>query len=338
MSESRFFIGPMSKNIVDAIIEWSNKTGNKIGLIPSRRQVEYDGGYVNNWTTDEFSYYVKSKSKNIILQRDHAGPDQGKILDEGIHSAKIDCWNFDLMHVDPWKRFPKYAEGLKATAELIEYCYKINPHLEFEVGTEEAIRRFEVDELEDFLEDLRFYLKEDLFQKIKYLVVQSGTSLKGTEQTGKFNPDRLINMVILCKKYGLLSKEHNGDYLSDELIKEKFSLGLDAINIAPEFGLIETETYLHFIKNVKIFRADHHLFNNFFEICYASKKWEKWVNKDFKPFDQKEELIKICGHYVLSDPLFIGQIKVHFPDIDDVVKEQVKIKLNRLWKILDQKQ
>jgi len=47
----KYFIGPMSKNIVDSIIEFCNNTNNTIGLIPSRRQVENTSGYVNNWTT-----------------------------------------------------------------------------------------------------------------------------------------------------------------------------------------------------------------------------------------------------------------------------------------------
>ena len=38
----RFFIGPLSKNVVDAVINFNSD----IGLIPSRRQVDYDGGYV----------------------------------------------------------------------------------------------------------------------------------------------------------------------------------------------------------------------------------------------------------------------------------------------------
>ena len=40
MGYPKIYVGPMSKNIVDAIKEFSNETGNKIGLIPSRRQVE----------------------------------------------------------------------------------------------------------------------------------------------------------------------------------------------------------------------------------------------------------------------------------------------------------
>ena len=48
--------GPMSKNIVDVIIEIANKNKKTITLIPSRRQIEYNGGYVNNWTTKYFFY------------------------------------------------------------------------------------------------------------------------------------------------------------------------------------------------------------------------------------------------------------------------------------------
>ena len=57
----KFFIGPMSTNVVDAVIEVNNDNNLKIGFIPSRRQVECNGGYVNNWATKSFSKYVKSK-------------------------------------------------------------------------------------------------------------------------------------------------------------------------------------------------------------------------------------------------------------------------------------
>ena len=50
-------------------------------------------------------------------------------------------------------------------------------------------------------------------------------------------------MVAVAKQNNLKSKEHNGDYISEELIKLKMDSGLDSINIAPEFGLIETDTY-----------------------------------------------------------------------------------------------
>ena len=67
MKNIKYFIGPMSKNVVDAILEFCEETDNQIGLIPSRRQVEYNGGYANNWTTETFSKYANKlllKSKN----------------------------------------------------------------------------------------------------------------------------------------------------------------------------------------------------------------------------------------------------------------------------------
>ena len=103
----KYYIGPMSKNIVDAIIEFFNETGNEIGLIPSRRQVEWDGGYVNNWNTEEFSKY----SNKLLLKRDHAGPGQGYYEDDGFLSLENDCKYLDMIHIDPWKKYPKYENG-----------------------------------------------------------------------------------------------------------------------------------------------------------------------------------------------------------------------------------
>ena len=114
-------IGPMSKNIVDAIISYCNETQTKLLLIPSRRQIEKDGGYVNNWTTKEFSEYVRSQTDLIYLERDHSGPGQGTVMDNGIDSLREDCKYFDIIHIDPWKHYPEYKQGLDKTIELINF-------------------------------------------------------------------------------------------------------------------------------------------------------------------------------------------------------------------------
>jgi hypothetical protein len=318
--EPKYFIGPMSKNIVDAIVEFCNKTGNIIGLIPSRRQVEWNGGYVNNWTTEEFSKYVTT----LPIQRDHSGPNQGNNEDDGFESLSHDAKYLQLIHIDPWKKYPKFNDGLEQTIQMIKYAYLINPKLIFEIGTEEAIRPFTPGQLDLLIRGLQVGLPEEIYKRIKYLVIQSGTSLKGTNQTGTYDSIRLKEMVAIAKKHNLISKEHNGDYIPTSVIKEKFSLGLDTINIAPEFGVIETQTYLDNIEDDK-------LFDRFWQICYDSKKWEKWVNPGFDPYLNKKELIKICGHYVLSYPEFINDIKFNFPNIDEQVKINVKNKLTQLY-------
>lgn len=324
MNNVKYFIGPMTKNVVDAIIDFCDKTNNSIGLIPSRRQVEYNGGYVNLWTTEQFSKYVKSKTEKIILKRDHSGPGQGQIMDDGYESLKYDCKYLDLIHIDPWKKYPAFNLGLKETIKMIEFCYNLNPNIEYEIGTEEAIRKFEPYELDKLVSRLKSEINPNIFKQIKYLVIQSGTSLKGNIQTGAYDSQRLLDMITIAKKYNLISKEHNGDYISVDVIQEKFNLGLDSINIAPEFGLIETQTYLDQMEE------NSEDFLNFWQICYDSNKWVKWVDNNFDPIVNKKELIQICGHYVLSSPAFVA-LKQKYQYIDNVIKDNILNKLYQLY-------
>ena len=81
----------MSKNVVDSIIEFQKLSSKKVGIIPSRRQIDYLGGYSNNWTTDQISKY----SDDLIIMRDHGGPSQGAEEDDGYLSLEHDCKYFD---------------------------------------------------------------------------------------------------------------------------------------------------------------------------------------------------------------------------------------------------
>lgn len=72
-------IGPMSVNCIDATVELANEFHTPLMLIASRRQIdseEYGGGYVNNWSTSDYTNYVTEADKQgkIILARDHGGP------------------------------------------------------------------------------------------------------------------------------------------------------------------------------------------------------------------------------------------------------------------------
>jgi len=299
----------MSKNVVDSIIEFD---GN-FGFIPSRRQVDYNGGYVNKWTTGEFTKYVNGR---VPIERDHGGIGQGYKYDDGYESLKEDCKFVDIIHIDPWKNHQGYYDGLKECIKNIEFCYYTNRDMKFEVGTEESTRKFSVTELDSLLTDLYYNLSDDIFDSIEYVVVQSGVGLDlaNMRNTGKFDPDRLEKMIKVCEKFGKKSKEHNGDYLSNDEYKVRFDMGLDSINIAPEFGQLETLCYLEEMGED---------IDEYYDICYESKRWEKWVDKDFDPEDNKKELIKICGHYVLSDKKFL-KLK---PDIDTEIKQKIKNKL-----------
>jgi tagatose-1,6-bisphosphate aldolase non-catalytic subunit AgaZ/GatZ len=330
-SSVKYCIGPMSKNIVDVIIKYVNKNNIKMILIPSRRQIEYDGGYVNNWTTEEFCSYVRSKTNNIYIERDHGGPGQGTNMDDGLESFKEDAKLLDIIHIDPWKKYQNYKDGLKYTIDLINYCYNLNNNLYFEVATEEAIRPFTVEELRQLMIDLKSSLSNEVYQRIVYLVIQSGTALKEGINTGVYNNERLKDMMKLSKELNILTKEHNGDWITDEEIKDKFNNGLTALNIAPEFGMIETKVILKEIDNLDS-KLSEELFETFFKICYESKKWVKWVKYDFNPFENKRKLIEICGHYVFTNEN-LKSIKLKLNNIDEKIKKSIYDRLNHIYQL-----
>ncbi len=313
MKYPKLYIGPMSKNIVDAAIEVSN-----IGFCASRRQIEYDGGYVNNWTTESFSNYVWDASLDILVCRDHGGPGQGVSEDDGLESFRYDVKFMDIVHIDPWKNFKYLEKAVSKTADYIEFCNNIHNNCVFEVGTEEAVRKITPEGLYIFLRELELRLGSVLFSKILYAVIQSGTSLEEDRNTGVYDKERLVNMIDVCNEFSVLAKEHNGDYLHEDVIKEKFGLGLNAINIAPEFGVIETMCILDRVSDDKVF-------DKIYKLCYESGKWQKWVGTDFDPSSDKRQLIKICGHYIFADKRFKKILKLDmFDGIDDEVKSKVK--------------
>jgi len=319
---SRFYIGPMSKNIVDSIINFCELEKYNIGLIASRRQIDYDSGYVNNWNTSSFYNYVKGKTNKVLVCRDHGGIGQGEFYDNGSISFYNDV-NLDIVHVDPWKRYPEVDDAINETVESIKFIHHINNNCKFEVGTEESIQYYSAETLDYFLKRLQDMLG-DIYNNVVYGVIQSGTKLIGRENHGIFNEERCKQMVNVCHTNGLLSKEHNGDYLTNQEIRKRFDLGLDSINIAPEYGVFETQVILD---NLSVYDKQE-LYN----ICFKSEKWVKWFPTDFIPEDNKELLVEVCGHYLFDNEDF-KKIKYKIVDIDNKIQVKLYEKLKNLREI-----
>ncbi len=203
---------------------------------------------------------------------------------------------------------------------MIVHCHSLNPDIEFEIGTEQSIWRYEPDELSGFLSFLERHLEPAQFAQIKVAVIQSGTSLKNNQNTGRYDAERLADMLIACWAHGMQSKEHNGDWLAPSLIDDKFKVGLDMLNIAPEFGQIETQTYLDAIG------SDEKTLDTFHKLCFDSGRWKKWL--DAEQVLDKLALIRACGHYVFANPEFEA-IKTLYP-IDNLVQTNLIKKLEEL--------
>ena len=325
-------VGPMSVNCVDSVLEISNEYNTPIILIASRRQIDseqFNGGYVNNWTTSEFTKYIrnKDKKKNIILARDHGGPwqnnneiEQKMSLDHAMKSAKdsfksdIDA-GIEILHIDPSIDINGSIAKDKLMSrlfELYEYCWsyakKSNKEIAFEIGTEEQSGSTNTpDDLNETLHLVEKFCNKNKIPFPTFVVIQTGTKVMETRNIGTFDsPLRVENeiaaeiqvpkMIEICNNFNVFMKEHNTDYLSDQSLLWHPRLGIHAANVAPEFGVKETNAFLQILENNNL----GSLALKFIELSYKSKKWHKWMLPNSTASVREKAIIS--GHYIFSTP------------------------------------
>ena len=358
-------VGPMSKNCIDATIELANEYCTPLMLIASRRQIDseqFGGGYVENWTTEQFADYViyKDTQKNIILARDHGGPWQNELeisnklyLDDAMQSAKesyradIDA-GFQMLHIDPSVDIhanPNIDQVLERVYELYEFCWTYSQQKKqdviFEIGTEEQNGSNNTqEELEYTLECMRKFCKSNKLPYPSFIVIQAGTRVMEMRNVGSFDsPIRVANelppeiqipkMISICKHYRIFMKEHNADYLSTDSLKWQPRLGIHAANIAPEFGVAESKAFINLMENSN----QNILLEEFLRISYDSKKWEKWMINATSASDKDRAIIS--GHYIFSTAECLelkNQARFHIKDLDTQLKNKVKESVFRYMK------
>ena len=119
----KFFISPMSLNLIDIFCKYKP---NDFGLIISRRQIDYKYGYVGNLSTQNFYNKIVRKNKKLILCRDHGGPNQGTMQDEGFKSIKDDFSFLDIIHIDPFKKYFSIKDVSRYIQKIIYLSNKYN--------------------------------------------------------------------------------------------------------------------------------------------------------------------------------------------------------------------
>ena len=355
-------VGPMSKNCVEATIEIANEKKIPIMIIASRRQIdskELGGGYVNNWDTKKFSNFVKKRDKNkfITLCRDHGGPWQNTIeikkkfnSIKAMNSAKssymedIDS-GFKIIHIDTCLSLNGTEKNKKRTHDRLfelykfcsDYAKKKKKNIFFEIGTEEQSGTTNTQkELEETLLKTINFCKKNKLKKPTFVVIQAGTRVMEMRNVGTFEaPFRVENeipaeiqipkMIEICKRYNVLMKAHNTDYLSNEALNCYPRLGISAANIAPEFGVIESKKILEIMNTLKL----KSLKNSFLKISLNSNKWKKWMTKDSKATDYEKAIIS--GHYIFSEKKFIeikekltSILKKKNKNLDKILKKEIK--------------
>lgn len=317
-------IGPMSPNCVEAIYKYSHDHACVIELIASRRQIEtknLGNGYVNNWTTEQFGEHLASLRKKypkqrVFVCRDHGGPWQGDgeaklSFDEAVARAKTSyeadiSSGFDLLHIDPSLDIDKKGSlerTLECAKDLLLHCHRFaktkGKSINFEVGTEENVGRSTSNAVfeKSLVEIVDFCVREGIPKPI-CVVGQTGSLVKEMRQVGNLDVGTTKHLVATAKKHGVLLKEHNADYLTQYQLLERGLAGVPTMNVAPEFGVIESKAFVDLcMKNGKF-----DLVKEFLALSLSSGKWKKWIvdNKHVSDYDRG----LISGHYVFATGQF----------------------------------
>lgn len=359
-------IGPMSKNCVQATLELSQEDDYPVMFIASRNQVDADelgGGYVNGWNQFTFAAAVKEVAEAInydnlyYLCRDHGGPWQRdkerndhlsteKAMELGKKSYVADIEaGFDLLMIDPTKdpfevgKVIPLDTVLERTVDLIEFCEEERkkrnlPEIGYEVGTEETNGGLTSTETyETFITQLKKELEDKGLPMPTFIVGQTGTLTRKTEQVGTFNFKNAYDLAQMAKKYGVGLKEHNGDYLDDVTLLEHIPSQITATNVAPQYGTEETRAYLN-LAAVEEKLVEYGLISNpsdtkntLLEHAIKSERWRKWMVGDQKNLTVEQimgsgdstlqsEILDIAGHYTFNDDAVKAEINKMYQNLE----------------------
>lgn len=376
-------IGPMSKTLIKASMLLAKDKDFPLMFIASRNQVdsnELGGGYVCNWDQKGFAQAIEEVANEInfdglyYLCRDHGGPWQRdnernahlpeeEAMELGKKSYLADLLNgFDLLHIDPTK--DPYVVGksiemdvvINRTIELIEYVENERkernlPPISYEVGTEETNGGLTSQESYDkFIEKLTTELENRNLPLPCFIVGQTGTLTRLTENVGHFDAKTSKKLADIAKKYGVGLKEHNGDYLDDAILLEHPTLGITAMNVAPEYGTVETQAYLKLIEVENELYKDglitekSNLENVLKEEAVKSGRWKKWMvdGKDKLSFEEIMDdaklinlITEISGHYTFNNDSVKAEIQNLFNNLDKVGIDGEKYVINKIKDSID---
>ena len=292
---AKLCIGPMSPEIIRAVFRFSQVTGEPLMLIASKNQIDWNGGYVNNWTTKEYMDFVRKQREdfpqaNVLISRDHCGPGfRTGTLEDVYTTIETDIDNgFDMMHVDFCHSEEIGQAKLDATQKAVDYTRNLKPDVLIEVGTDENTGVLDGD-LERIKRELDFFTSKG---KVDFYVIQTGSLVKEDRQVGEFAGDFVRKVRGVANQFDVKIKEHNTDFLPDTGIALRHGL-IDAMNVAPQYGILQTKYTL--------LKCDEYGIDpkEFLQVSYASKRWEKWMKDNSE--ENKLLCATIAGHYNFAE-------------------------------------
>lgn len=267
-------------------------------LISSKNQIDWDKGYVEDWSAGKYRSFINQQKQKypkarVYICRDHLGPgfknddlaDVYKTIDADIENG------FDLIHVDFCHFKGSYEQILEESKKVIKYILKKRPDMLLEVGTDENTGAF-LHNLEKIENEMKFF---SALAPLQFFVCQTGSLVKELGQAGGFNEKFLLEVRKLADRYRVGLKEHNCDYIEAIDLKKRKGL-IDAVNVAPQFGVIQTALTL---QKAYTYGVDP---GEFLEEAYKSGKWQKWLSH--QNAENRYLCSMIAGHYVFAQSAY----------------------------------
>ncbi len=370
-------IGPMSRPVIEASLLVAKESDFPVMFIASRNQIDADelgGGYVCGWNQKDFVREIALLAEKVgfdglyYVCRDHGGPWQRDAErknalpeNEAMEIAKTSyiedlVSGFDLLHIDPTKD-PHCSEVIpldtviSRSVELIEHVEKERvkrgfPPVAYEVGTEETNGGLtSTGAFEDFIRKLKSETSKKGLPDPVFIVGQTGTLTRLTENVGHFDAGAGMKLSEAASRYGAGLKEHNADYLPDQILLMHPCLGITAANVAPEFGVEETKTYL-LLSRVESELCKLRLIDSCSDFssvisrkAIISGKWKKWMTPDKGGLSYEDIISDIeltalitetAGHYTFEDPDVKAEKEKMFRNLSAAGMDPDSVVLNKL--------
>lgn len=330
-------------------------------LIASRAQVGSQAtgaGYVEGWFPEDLAAYVDRRDPDgrVVLCRDHGGPWQhateaeSKLTEAEAMSNSLASFQQDIdggmsvLHIDvsrdqigPATPETALRRLVRLYGECHEYARQTGRSVHFEIGFEEQSETIgDHEEFRWLAADALDRLRAASLPQPMFIVAQTGTKVVETENRGALLADPIRAGGVIrefsrvCRWLGSKLKAHNVDYLPDDAVRTLLDSGVDAVNVAPEFGVAETRALLRLLSMLGLRRER----DAFLDLAYNSGAWRKWVSADSEADDLQRCLM--AGHYVFASDDFKQtkmavdrQIRPLGLDIDEHLRRAVESSMER---------
>ena len=271
-------------------------------IIASRNQVDAESGYV--MTTPQIREQLTSLPTDYIwMCRDHCGPyfldaEKNLNLHDAVEATKKTIaydieQGFNLIHIDTSRVEDTYG----IAEELFKFCLDLNPNIQFEFGTEENV---------GVAAGAIKYKADVAFAKnipnMQFVVAQTGSLCHEDHQAGGFETATVKELVEVANTNGVKMKEHNADYLSADEIGLRSAVGVHALNIAPQLGVVQTKLLRRLVEQHPDAQGQ---WADFATEVVASGRWSKWTDSD-----DRDHQVNVAGHYCFSSSKYQALINV----------------------------